>query len=128
MKLIFEGDTILDIANQIEVFLVQMALDGTAPENEEPEPEPKKTRKPKPEPEPEPDTDDKTPPEPPDEEGEDLAAVKKEALDKLMAVYLEGSDAQKAGIKELLKKFGVKKFSEVPEARAKELLTEAEKL
>lgn len=144
MEIKFTGESFTEIAVQMQTMLQECGwLDGFVeapggdpagdpdmsdiedypepkPETKE-VPEPKKTGKSKPKPEPG--------QEPADEEtGEDLAAVKKEALDKLMAVYLEGSDDQKAEIKKLLKQFDVKKFSDVPEARAKELLEEAEKL
>lgn len=126
MKIEFEGNTFEEIVLDMMKMLMDTGFVDqvtTAPEaqteqatgTEEPESEETKDLVDSPvensveEPEPEPERP--------------ASELKKEAIDILMALY---SDGKAAEVKTLLKDFGVKKFGEVPDSKAKDLLSRAQ--
>jgi hypothetical protein len=156
MKITFEGETLYDIAAQMQLALDQldMARGGEAAPEPGPEPgpepqhDPGKAEAPLPtdeapakrkpgrpkkttvaEEDPAPATGEEPQPEPePEPEPEpDFDQMRSSAITKLMGVYNRGGPASVA-VKGVLKEFGVTKFSEVPDEKLKDLLTRAVEL
>lgn len=155
MKLTFEGETLTELVQQMQVFLVEtgnwwQATSGAdapaaepeetseraapAPTDEEPVKRkpgrPKKTVAEEPAPvpdEPAPAPEEEPAPAPEEEKAPDFDAIRSSAITKLMNVYNMGG-AHSVKVKGVLKEFGVAKFAEVPEERLKELLTRAVEL
>lgn len=57
----------------------------------------------------------------------DASETRRKAISKLMILYNEGGDVQKS-VKELLKAFDVKKFSEVPDEKVDDLIKAADRI
>lgn len=137
MKLTFEGQTLIVIADQMAAMLIgldhpstqRVVLVDPEPEVEvEPKPEPKKRKsraKPKPA------TEDAdilaaaAEPVPEPEQDVSVEDCKKEAIAILMELY---NDGKKDEVKALLEAFGVKKFGEIPDEKGPDLLEAANKL
>lgn len=148
MKLTFEGETLTEIVQQMQGFLVETGNWWNAPPAEvEPSPAPVPDEAPNaeaPPPEEEPakrkpgrprkvaaeepaPVPDEPAPAPEEEQVPDFDAIRSTAITKLMTVYNMGG-AHSVKVKGILKEFGVAKFADVPEDKLKDLLTRAVEL
>ena len=134
MKITFEGENVVEVANEMAIFLTQFgfAIAGQIapqePGNPEVDTDPE-TDQHSPNADPE-----ETPPEDQAEDGEPVPEpepdispedAKKQAIDILMEAY---GDGKRDAVKELLAAFGVKKFGEVEDDKGPDLLKAAEEL
>lgn len=126
IKIIFEGETLLDVAQQAADFAAAM-LNGSVPSAPTQGERKGRTRPPvKPE-TPQTEADAKEGPEGSGEETVDpkaLEKAKEEALDILRKVFGKGEAGQKA-VRKITKDYGVKKAGDVPIEKAEELLGKA---
>jgi hypothetical protein len=152
MKITFEGETVFDIAVQMDLMLNQMGLftrqvDPEPKQEPEHDPEraappaaeeeasppkrgpgrPKKAAAPAEEPKTETEEPKTETEEPKTEEKPNFEALRSKAVSALMETYNKGG-AEAAKVKAVLKEFGVAKFAEVPNERLGELLTRAHDL
>lgn len=140
MRITFEEDTLPEIVGSMEQFLADFygnrvmeqpvtEQDATVPGDPGPDQEPVKKPRKKPAKKPaakteEPEEKVEAEPEAPLKTD---AESKREALSLLMDLYNAEGDAR-TRVKELLADYGVKKFSEIEEAKGRELLADAEKI
>jgi len=130
MKLVFEADTLEEIMDQMVQTLFHLghpwavAQGETEEQAEAPAPEPKKAKKKvakAPVEEETPVEEEETP-----VEGMDMAELKKEALTVLIELY--NNLKARPQVKELLVKYDVKKFSEIPERHSPGLWKDANEI